>query len=73
MNEHEVLGLIASICIRLMGLAILIAYMVASPHNHRVIEYVDKQRDWLMKEQDMIEVAHMVNDAMGENGGVADG
>ena len=67
MTEQEAIGFIGECCIRILGLTILIASEVTPMRKHANREFVAKQREWLERKQDMLEVEHMVNEAMGGN------
>ena len=65
MSETEAIGLTASLCMRMFGLMLIIAYEVVPPWNKQSIEFVKKQREWFDRKQDMMHIGAMVDDAIG--------
>ena len=66
MKETEAIGLIGSMCIRMMGLMVLIAESSPTRMSAGQRRFVAQQRQWLKDTQDLLELEHMVNDAMTE-------
>lgn len=64
MKIIEAIGFIGDICVRMFCLVILIAESVVPMGSKAAWDYIESQRKWINKQQDMLELEAMVNDAM---------
>lgn len=66
MRTNEAIGFIGSMCLRMFGLLVLIAEAVIPLRCRAQRDFVSKQREWFREQQDMLEMAAMVDEAMGD-------
>lgn len=62
MNYAEAISLIGSLCVRMIGLLILIGEYVVYEEDTPQREYLAKQREWYTDMQDSLAIDELLND-----------
>ena len=64
MKDTAAIGYIGSMCMRMMGLLIIIAESNPTRMGSAQRRFIAAQRKWLNEQQDLLQLEKMVNDAM---------